>query len=260
MDNKIECKWGRNSEFSRKVIAHFILKENPEYIDVIDEKVEKWFSDFEGSTYEGDCLTTNKFANWFESYFIDLGCNSKHILPYVKDFLQCFPEEGTSIYAKYKERITGKSLNSEDFLHYVPHFTYKEQYTRYAYDVFSNIIPINKDLFFDYDRAIEIIQNFDNDFDWISEYIFNAKWKMVFCLVVDFMYICNRSEIEKNKNNKYDQVAGAFLNKYMYRVFEEFDRDFKRLKIQVDGVTMSVDDFEKKLFDCLNKPKNESDL
>ena len=92
MDNKIECKWGRNSEFSRKVIAHFILKENPEYIDVIDEKVEKWFSDFEGSTYEGDCLTTNKFANWFESYFIDLGCNSKHILPYVKDFLQCFPE------------------------------------------------------------------------------------------------------------------------------------------------------------------------
>ena len=43
----------------------------------------------------------------------------------------------------------------------------------------------------------------------------------------------------------YDQVAGEFLNKYL--IFEEFDTNFKRRKIQVDGVTMTVEDFAKKI-------------
>ena len=245
MNKRIECKWGRSFEFSKMVIAHFILKDHPEYKDSIDEKVEEWFLQFEGSDYEGDCLTTNRFARWFESYFIDLGCDSKHVLPYVKDFLQCFSELGTSIYDEYTGRIMIKSLKNEDFLHRVPLCVYKHQYAQYANEVFHNIIPLNTDLFFDYDRAVEIIERFDNQFDWISKYNFNAKWKIVFCLVVDFIYRCSCSESEKELKTMYDQVAGEFLNKYL--IFEEFDTNFKRRKIQVDGVTMTVEDFAKKI-------------
>ena len=132
MGNKIECKWGENSEFSREVIAHFILKENPEYIDVIDEKVEKWFSDFKGSDYEGDCMTACKFENWFETYFVDLGCDSKHVLPYVKEFWNCFSEIGTSVFDEYKRRIIGGSLEDEELqdfdLYCVPSCMYKREY------------------------------------------------------------------------------------------------------------------------------------
>ena len=249
MSKRIQCKWGRNFEFSKMVIAHFILKDHPEYKNSIDEKVEEWFSQFEGSDYEGDCLTTNKFSRWFESYFVDLGCDSKHVLPYVKDFLQCFSELGTSIYDEYKGRIMIRSLNDEEFLHRVPHCVYQHQYAQYANEVFHNIIPLKTDLFFDYDRAVETIESFDNEFDWISKYTFNAKWKIVFCLVVDFIYRCSCSEGEKEQKNKYDKVAGAFLTKYL--VFEEFDTNFNKRKIQVNGVTMSIEDFVKKISDDL---------
>ena len=250
MSKRIECKWGRNSEFSKMVVAHFILKDHPEYKDIIDGKVEEWFLQFEGSDYEGDCLTTNRFARWFESYFIDLGCDSKHVLPYVKDFLQCFSELGNSIYEEYKGRIMIKSIKNEDYLHRVPLCVYKYQYAQYANEVFRNIIPLNTYLFFDYDRAVEIIERFDNKFDWISKYNFNAKWKIVFCLVVDFIYRCSCSEFEKELKNRYDQVAGKFLNKYL--IFEEFDRNFNKRKIQVDGVTTSIENFAKKINDDIS--------
>ena len=61
------------------------------------------------------------------------------------------------------------------------------------------LIPLNTDLFFDYDRAVETIESFDNEFDWISKYTFNAKWKIVFCLAVDFIYRCSCSEAENLK-------------------------------------------------------------
>ena len=68
-------------------------------------------------------------------------------------------------------------------------------------------------------------------------------------LVVDFIYRCSCSEAEKEQKNKYDKVAGAFLTKYL--VFEEFDTNFNKRKIQVDGVTMSIEDFFKKISDDL---------
>ena len=36
-----------------------------------------------------------------------------------------------------------------------------------------------------------------------------------------------------------------------YLVFEEFDTNFNKRKIQVDGITMSVEDFVKKISDDL---------
>ena len=69
-------------------------------------------------------------------------------------------------------------------------------------------------------------------------------------MVVDFIYRCSCSESEKELKNRYDQAAVEFLNKYL--IFEEFDTNFNKRKIQVDGVTMSIEDFAKKINDDIS--------
>ena len=209
--DKVKCLWGENSPFSREVIAHFILLENPEYKECIEEKVTSWFECFNGSEYEDDVITTRKYLGWFNTYFQHLGCDSDHVLPYIKELLKCFDETGDALYDKYLCIIGGgnKSLNS------MPYLLSKKDYFIYCNQVFTCFIPLTQNLAFDYERAIKIIQRFNDNFSWITKYEFNSKWKMAFCLLVDLILGCGCSIEETSRKSNYDLVATDFLKNYL---------------------------------------------
>ena len=209
--DKIKCLWGEKSPFSKKVIAHFIVKEHPEYKDCIEEKVESWFKDFSGSVYEGDVLTTGKYLNWFNTYFQYLGCDSNHVLPYIKELIRCFDKIGDALYEQYLRLISGSNKHLDS----MPYLLNKQNYFIYCNQVFDSFIPSNQNFSFDYERAIKIIQKFNDNFSWISAYVFNSKWKMAFCMLVDFIYRCDCSSEEAARKKNYDNVASKFLEEYL---------------------------------------------
>lgn len=210
--DKVRCVWGSDSDFSKEVIAHFILKEHPEYKSCIDDKVTEWFQNFIGSSYEGDVLTTAKYLCWFDSYFQDLGCDKNHILPYVKELFRCFYQIGDSLYNEYLRRI---DFNNNSQLISIPYFTDKKQYMLYVNRVFANFIPLNINFEFDYERAIRIIKKYSESFEWINKYEFIPKWQSAFCIVVDFILKCDCSEDEAPRKANYDRIAEDFLKKHL---------------------------------------------
>lgn len=240
---KIKCEWSKDSSFARSVIAHFILKENSEYKDIIERKVDEWFDNFSGSDYEGDCITGNKIQGWFDSYFVDLGCNKEHVIPYIKNFWLCFGDYGAFIHERYLERI-GENPMSQ-YLDNMPFCTFKRDYQIYANSVFKEIIPDGKELTFNYNEAIRIIRNFDAEFDWLNKYDFNQKWKIAFCLPVDFISKCGCSDEERTEKEAFDKAANEFLDKHLN--LEEMDT-FLKSKICIDGKDTTLEEFFKRLF------------
>ncbi len=225
-DNKIICLWGKSFEFSREVIAHFILKDHPEYKDCIKQKVDAWFGDFEGSTYQGDCMTSPKIDLWFNSYFEDLGCDENHVVPYIKDFLHCF-QNGDVLYQRYSDYI-GIGTYGIDF-NLRPLF-YARAEAAMAYNataIYRSVIP-KGNVVFDYKKAVDIITKFDEDFDWISKYEFNPTWKTAFCLIVHSVYIKNKT-FDKNETNvsqEFEQRTEMFLKKYLTPIDQPLTVDF----------------------------------
>lgn len=243
MSKRIKCVWSESSPFSREVIAHFILKDNPEYRDIIDQKVDEWFLSFRGSSYEGDVMTTGKISNWFNSYFMDLGCNREHIIPYIKDFWMCFGDYGVFLFERYLERIGAK--DGSEYLDGMPFLEFSRDYKIYANSVFKGMLPDGKDLYFDYKRGARIVENFDKEFDWLSKYEFNPKWKIAFCLPVNYISRCGCSDEEKAEKEVFDTAAENFLDKYL--ALEEM-RDFLNQKICVDGKDTTMEEFFRHLF------------
>lgn len=207
MSNKIECKWGRDSEFSKKVIEHFILQEHPEYCDCIEEKVEKWFAAFEGSEYEGDCITGRKFKYWFRTYFEDLGFNKEHLAEYVKKIGQCFLNLDDKFY--------------EDFMNaqFPSNFSMKlkeispEQDIRYVYEILSIIKESDFRKTCDFKKAAQILLEFDKEFNWITEYDFDFSiFLEKFFFFVDFVFY-HRETDENEEKAEFWKIANLIKGK-----------------------------------------------
>lgn len=205
MSKKIECKWGKSSVFSRKVVAHFILEDNPEYADCIEEKVDEWFSDFEGSTYEGDCMTGGHFLNWFETYFEDCGCNEENVLPYIKDLCATFSGVGDEVYRLFVENGKNDKMWLEN-VSKLKFFTYSRRMIQRSLKVFLNL---RKDTV-DCNAAIEVIKSFDKKFNWVSEYAYNPAWIVVFFSLVD--YILKSGLLGEQNNKSIDMLINKYIN------------------------------------------------
>lgn len=233
--SKIQCLWGSDSEFSREVIAYYILNDHPEYKDCIEQKVNEWFIDFEGSTYQGDCMTSaSKIQFWFNSYFKDRGCDEEHISPYIKDFLLCFKDGSNVQYGSFMKNILQQWVICDDDLFDLDpsmdiDYSFNIDYTfyslfynsseirSYSYRAMTLFISEENNFNFDYSNAIEIISKFDDEFDWISKYEFNPSWKCAFCIAVYAVYAYNKLLVKSNSEqvNKYNQRAEEFIHKYL---------------------------------------------
>ena len=215
MNGKIECKWGRNSPFTREVIGDFILKKHPEYKNQLEEKVDEWLDSFESSMDFVDFIHYRHFRSFFETYFQDLGCNKTNVLPYITEFWHSFPNYGDALYKAY---ITMGGICKDCEGMYLPEriWFYHEYSSKNPFHFstfyFDKHAPLEEIANFNYEKAIEIIEKFDIEFDWISKYSFKPKWLSAFCTIVDFIYSVGNTE--NNVVKKYCETARAFLEKY----------------------------------------------
>ena len=226
MSNKIECKWGEKNEFSRKVIAHFILKDDPSCEDSIEKNVDEWFKAFKNSAYEGDCMTACRFTNWFNSYFEDLGCNMENVLKHVKAFCQCY---------KSKDPNTGKNISEEIYDKYSQCIKTKlTRFSRYESDSFYadafGVLDfacnksyslellmdenVNQSFHIDYTVAMQAIERFDEEFSWTVEYDFNMKWINAFIILVHYTLFVEIEPMFPMLKKDFEVKVIEFFKKY----------------------------------------------
>ena len=223
---KIECKWGEKSEFSRKVIAHFILKDDPSCAKCIDQKVDEWFCQFKNSMYEGDCMTSCLFLNWFNSYFEDLGCNMENVLKHIKAFCQCFKNKnpnakeniGDVIYKKYAKCIKYKLMGG--FCHNLDFF-YKKAIEVLDFACkksnFEDLVMSeneNQSFYIDYTTALKSLECFDEEFSWTVEYDFKMKWLHAFIILVHYTLFAEIEPMFPELKKDFEEKVINFFKKY----------------------------------------------
>ena len=209
------------------MIAHFILKETPDASDHIEEHVDEWFRNFEGSTYQGDCMTAGKFRAWFETYFEEIGCNEQNLLPHIKELALCLYNKSVRAPDEYALFLFE---NYSSYLSCNIHYFSSRDTSYFMQKAFSKLEEINSnyiakdagrhanhpcEIEIDFKRIEKCFAEFDKEFSRFSDYDLNHRWINAYVALVAFIF-CSDNPFYKFPQHENESFC-LNLRRYIFK-------------------------------------------